>query len=118
MSQYYCRACAIALGYIDPNYFPPANLTGDAQGYQLDKFLKHTQLGYYTGGQTSLFSNPDYENYRTYILGTMLSGCVERDSQGRQNLVYWAGKEYWLLPRSRNGSRNLPGKRCESRPAQ
>lgn len=93
MSTYYCRSCAIALGYIDQTVMPPANLTGDASGYQLDKYLKHTQTGYYSNGAVSLFGNQEYDNYKNYVVGTTISGCLEIDDQNRKNLVYWAGKK-------------------------
>src|ERR1022692_1060757 len=93
MSTYYCRSCAIASGYIDRSLLPCVNLTGDPLGYQLDKYLKHTQTGYYSGGTVSLFSNPDYESYKTCVVGATISGCLEIDDSGRKNLVYWAGRE-------------------------
>lgn len=93
MSTYYCRSCAIALGYIDRSLLPSVDLIGDASGYQLDKYLKHTSTGYYANGTVSLFSNPDYENYKTYVVGTTISGCLEIDASGRKNLVYWAGQQ-------------------------
>lgn len=90
MSTYYCRSCAIALGHIDPSLLPCVNPTGNS--YQLDKYLKHTQTGYYASGAVSLFSNPNYQNYKTYVVGATISGCHEIDDQKRKNLVYWAGQ--------------------------
>ncbi len=104
MNTYYCRSCAISLNHIDRSYLPSVNLTGDPSGYQLDKYLKHTQTGYYSGGSTSLFSLPDYENYKTYILGATISGHLEIDSFGRSNLVYWAGKEIGCCYNAVSGS--------------
>jgi hypothetical protein len=93
MSTYYCRSCAIALGHIDRSLLPSVNLTGDASGYQLYKYLKHTSTGYYYGGAVSLFSNPDYENYKTYVVGATISGCLEINDKNRKNLVFWAGQQ-------------------------
>src|SRR4030095_16673504 len=93
MSTYYCKSCAIALSYIDRSLLPSVNLTGDPFGYQLDKYLKHTTTGYWSSGAVSLFSNPDYENYKTYVVGATISGCLEIDDSNRKNLVYWAGQQ-------------------------
>jgi hypothetical protein len=90
MSKYYCRSCAIALGLIDRSLLPAVNATGSS--YQLDKFLKHTQTGYFMGGATSLFSDPTYANYQGYLLSASLSGCLEVDDKNRKNLILWAGK--------------------------
>jgi len=92
MSTYYCRSCAIALGHIDRSLLPSVNLISDHSGYQLDKYLKHTQSGYWVNGAVSLFSNPDYENYKTYVIGATISGCLEIDNSNRKNLVFWAGE--------------------------
>jgi len=91
MPTYYCRSCAIALGLIDRTLLPTVNATGC--GYQLEKFLKHTQTGYFTGGATSLFSDPSYSTYRGYIVSVSLSGCLEIDAENRKNLLLWAGKQ-------------------------
>jgi len=93
MSIYYCRNCAITRGDINQSLIPAANLTGDANGYQLDRFLKHTETGYYTGGVVSLFKKPEYDYYKTYILGASISGCLEIDDKNRKNIVYWAGEK-------------------------
>ena len=91
MSTYYCRSCAIANGFIDRSLLPTINATGSP--YQLDKFLKHTQTGYYAKGAVSLFSDPSYDTYQGYIISASLSGCLEIDDKNRRNLVLWAGKQ-------------------------
>ena len=90
MSNNYCRSCAIAKSLIDKDALPTGNLTGEP--YQLDKFLKHTQTGYWTKGRTSLFSDPSYSNYAQYLLSAALSGYLEVDDQQRKNLILIAGK--------------------------
>jgi hypothetical protein len=91
MSKYYCRSCAIASGLIDRSLLPSVNATGSP--YQVDKFLKHTQTGYYGHGAVSLFDNPSYDTYKGYVISASLSGSLEVDDQNRRNLVVWAGQK-------------------------
>jgi hypothetical protein len=93
VNEYYCRKCAILIGEIGSIMPPTLNLTGDALGYQLDKYLKHTETGYNPGNGTSLFRDPEYGNYSRYVIGACNSGCLEIDTRNRKNMVYWAGEE-------------------------
>ncbi len=87
MSEYYCHKCSGELGWM--NVQNPADLTGTE--YQLAKFIKHTIPTYY-GGSLSVFDDPAYSTYATYVGNTSGSGCLEIDDSGRKNLIWVAGK--------------------------
>jgi len=87
MSVYYCHACAAIKGWM--NAASPANLTGTP--YQLEKYIKHTvPTGIYPVNST--FDDPGYETYRSYVVNTSASGCLEVDGYGRRNLIWVAGQ--------------------------
>jgi hypothetical protein len=87
MSYYYCHKCGIDLGLLTP-VDPIANFTGSVD--TLQKFYKHT-VPPSSGSIISIFDQPDYENYKNYIVNTWASGSVELDDQGRINIVWFAG---------------------------
>jgi len=89
MSDYYCHNCGIELGIIQP-LDPATNLTGSV--VTLQKFYKHTVTPS-SGSIISVFDQPNYENYKNYIINTAASGSVERDDQGRINIVWSAGHQ-------------------------
>jgi len=87
MCIYYCHECAALLGWM--NIQNSQNLI--ATNYQLDKFIKHTTPSNYSG-VVSVFDDPTYMNYATYLVNTSGSGCVEVDSTGRKSLIWVAGR--------------------------
>jgi len=87
MSEYYCHECAALSGWM--NVQNPDDLTGT--DYQLDKFIKHTVPSTYYSGAVSVFQNPEYSAYSTYVGNTAGSGCLVIDDFGRKNLIWVAG---------------------------
>lgn len=100
MSEYYCHACAVKNGAVQPTV--TTNLTGS--NYQLEKFFKHTAP---TGHHAinSVFSDKSYAKYRDYTISGSLSGGVEIDDQGRTNIIWYAGEEVGL---THSGSFTIP----------
>lgn len=91
--KHYCHDCALRLGLFTPYDTSTLNLTGNA--YQFGKFMKHTlPTGY--AGVLSVFNRPDYAPYLDYTVTSLLSGCAEIDSQGRTNMIWYAGKNTGL----------------------
>lgn len=88
MNQYYCHECALLLG----KYTPLANdtLNFTSSYYQLEKFIKHT-IPINDEGIVSVFDNPEYEQYKQFIVTTSASGSVEIDNFGRSNIIWFAG---------------------------
>ena len=67
----------------------PTSLTGTS--YQLEKFIKHTApTGTYP--INSIFNDPTYDTYSSYIVTGTISGLLEIDNQGRKNFIWYAGK--------------------------
>jgi hypothetical protein len=92
MSQYYCHHCAARLGYLDN--VRTSSLMGSI--YQLDKYMKHT-IPFTSYDYNSVFNDPTTQAYGDYIVNAKSAGCVEIDDRGRQNIVYYAGKEVGVL---------------------
>jgi len=88
-SQFFCHSCAIRLGHIQSVTTTSPNLTGSA--YQFGKYIKHTMPCNYAG-VLSVFDRPDYLDYQKYTVSGLLSGCCEIDTQGRANLIWYAGR--------------------------
>lgn len=88
MSTYYCYECSISNGLIFPIDPDPLNLTGTS--YQLEKYMKHTTPPTQRGLITIL-DNPDYENYRGYIVTGTISGMLEIDDRNRKNFIWYGG---------------------------
>lgn len=87
MSQYFCYSCAVS-GLITPAV--PASLTGTA--YQLGRFVKHTMpTGTYS--VNSIFDDPTYDKYKSYIVTGSVSGFLEIDHLRRKNLIWYAGEQ-------------------------
>lgn len=89
MSDYYCHSFGIKLGLLQP-VDPSTNFT--ASVVTLQKFYKHT-VPPSSGSVISVFDQPDYDIYKNYIINTSASGSVERDDQGRINIVWSAGQQ-------------------------
>ncbi len=89
MSDYYCHNCGIELKLIQP-VDPTTNLTGSV--VTLDKYYKHT-VPPVSGSVISVFDQPDYDYHKNYIINTSASGSVERDGQGRINIIWSAGSQ-------------------------
>ena len=88
MSVYYCHRCAAINDIM--NAASPANLIGTE--YQLEKFIKHTApTGTYP--VNSIFHDPAYSVYSTYVVSTTGSGCFEVDDLGRRNMIWIAGRD-------------------------
>ncbi|MFZ2280088.1 MAG: hypothetical protein WAW39_19985 [Prosthecobacter sp.] len=90
MNQYFCHDCALRDGLINPLDTSMLNLTGTP--YQFDKYLKHTAPTRGYQNLLSIFNRPEYGDYLGYTVNTSLSGCVEIDSAGRTNLIWYAGR--------------------------
>ncbi len=90
MSEYYCHSCALAQSIYQPIEPDKSNLT--ASQYQLGKFLKHTTPNSLVG-TVSIFDDPSYDKYKLFTVNTSGTGSVERDFQGRINIVWYAGKD-------------------------
>lgn len=89
MSDYYCHKCALTLPTFSSIVeVDKLNLTGSL--YQLSKFIKHTTPKVLLG-RISVFDTPKYEGYRDYSVNTSASGSVEVDSNGRTNIIWYAG---------------------------
>jgi hypothetical protein len=88
-AQYYCHSCAINLGFITPLSTLTPNVTGS--NYQFGKYLKHTMPESYAG-VLSIFNRPEYVEYQNFTVSGSLSGCCEVDSDGRTNLIWYAGR--------------------------
>jgi len=89
MSEYYCHECGAKLGHINPSD-PETCFSGTS--YQVEKYIKHT-VPPSCSGTVSIFEDPDFQQYRDYIINTAASGCVEIDNKGRTNMVWYAGRE-------------------------
>lgn len=97
MATYYCHECARRYGRVDPA--DTSELSADE--YQLEQFVKHTApTGVYP--TNSVFHDGTWETYRDFVVTTAVSGCLEIDARGRNNLIYFAGKETGL--RYENGA--------------
>jgi hypothetical protein len=91
MSTYYCHRCARRAGHVTP-VTPPAAPGGQ---YQLDKYVKHTQpTGVYP--VNSVFADPSWGAYQNHLVAAAASGCLEIDTQGRKNLIFFAGEQTGL----------------------
>ena len=90
MSEYYCHSCALIQSLYQPVEPDKLNLT--ASQYQLNKFMKHTAPTSFLG-TVSVFDDPSYDKYKSFTVNTSGSGSVERDDQGRTNVVWYAGKD-------------------------
>lgn len=67
----------------------PTSLTGTP--YQLGRFIKHTApTGTYP--INSIFDDPTYDTYCSYIVTGTISGLLEIDDGGRKNFIWYAGK--------------------------
>lgn len=87
-NMYYCHQCATSSLMIDPA--SPSSLTDNS--YKLDKFIKHTAPSC-LAGIISVFSNPTYSSYSTYVVNTAASGLLEIDARGRKNVIWFAGSQ-------------------------
>ncbi len=85
--KYFCHQCAISNSLITPA--SPTTLTGTR--YQLDKFIKHTapSRSYHL---LSVFDDPTYGAYSSYVVSTGASGMLQIDDHGRKNLIWFAGR--------------------------
>ena len=87
MAQYYCFDCRILLGLLPP--INSVSLTGTP--YQLARYIKHTApTGTYS--VNSIFVDPTYITYSNYIVSGIVSGFLEIDYYGRNNLIWFAGE--------------------------
>jgi hypothetical protein len=91
MSQYYCHQCAISNSLVSPA--SPSSLISGS--YQLDKFIAHTapSASHLEKDINSVFSDPTYKGYSTYVVNTTASGFLEIDSGGHKNLIWFAGSQ-------------------------
>jgi len=69
-NHYHCHACAKSLGSL-PTHPETSDFTGSLGSYTLEKFIKHT-APYSGAGTISIFSQPDYQNYKDYITSVRL----------------------------------------------
>lgn len=86
MEPHYCLDCALA----KLNYSPPPQVSGliPASGsYQYQKFEKHT-TPQRTYPQNSVFHDKDYSSYQGKVQTGTVSGCVRREADGRNTLLY------------------------------
>ena len=88
MANIYCHQCTLDLRIVSPA--SPASLTGTQ--YQLVKFIKHTAP---TGSYpvNSIFDDPSYETYESYVVSAASSGSALVRDDGRVNLLWLAGKQ-------------------------
>lgn len=101
-TDYYCHECSRSI--YQPINILDINLTGSLDGYQLDKFIKHT-IAIPMMGYTSSFINHSYQNYSDYTVRTLASGSLEvitKGSKTEYNYVFIASKKIGEL--SFNGS--------------
>lgn len=92
MSQFYCHQCA----YTNNIIVPAEHTTLTGTYYQLVKYMKHT-LPADSYRYVSVFDNPDYENYRDFVVTGTISGMLEVDDYGRKNLIWYAGRRTGAL---------------------
>lgn len=105
MSNYYCHNCAlVVLGFVKPISFSSLSATS----YQLGKFIEHTapSSSAFPKPINSVFDDPTYSSYKNHIVCTAASGWVERDSQGRFNMAWYAGSKTGVT--YRKGSFHAP----------
>jgi hypothetical protein len=88
MATYFCHECARASGRL-PSL--PPTLTGSV--YQVDKFLKHTRVPSVSdAGVVSVFDNPDHDYILNYAITASVSGTLQIDDHGRENMIWIAGE--------------------------
>jgi hypothetical protein len=88
VAKIYCHQCTLDLGIV--RAASPESLTGTQ--YQLGKFLKHTApTGTYP--VNSVFDNPAYEAYQSYVVSAASSGSALVRDDGRVNLLWLAGRQ-------------------------
>ena len=90
MNTYFCFSCARSRGLIHDYKNQTVNLTGDS--YLLGKFLRHTEP-VTDSGVVSVYNDPTYENYEGLTISGSASGAVEIDHRGRQNSIFYAGRD-------------------------
>ena len=86
MSTYWCHNCGRSAGLV--GNAETSNLTGNK--YLVSKFVRHTLPGA-SSGSISVFNDPSFERYKSYVISSDASGAVERDQQGRVNVILYAG---------------------------
>jgi hypothetical protein len=95
MLQHYCHECASKLS--DFNLVAPSTLLaapGDQYPtqFQFDKYLKHT-LGTSTMQINSLFADPSWPKYQSYLISTLASGCLVISENGRYSMQFMASEK-------------------------
>lgn len=98
MPQYYCHRCMISNSLVIPA--SPSSLAGTQ--YQLSKFIKHTAPSASSSRTHSVFNDPTYQAYSTYVVNTAASGFLEIDDWNRENLIWFAGSQTGVM--YQNGS--------------
>jgi hypothetical protein len=94
-NTYYCHDCSIKRWGTRHSH-STTNFTGST--YTLGKFMKHTVPPPLSGNSVvSVFNNGDYPTYSGYVVNAMASGSTEVDSQGRTNVIWYAGKDVGVL---------------------
>lgn len=89
MEEYYCHKCSIDYGHLNTGSTEHINFTGST--YLLDKFIKHT-LPPTQSGLISIFSDPTYSAYKSYVINTMASGSTMFDQFHRKNIIWYANQ--------------------------
>jgi hypothetical protein len=90
MSEFYCHNCAKNQGWMNSAYL--TDITGTP--YQDDKLKKYTQQPTgYPIHPISIYNDPSPNNISGLMWSAFAFGCCEIDDQGRENLVWDAGKQ-------------------------
>lgn len=98
MPKYYCNKCAG--NYLESN-FVGANTNFTGSNYQNNKWYKHME-GSGSYPLNSVFKkedfegNSEYDTYKNYMIEGKYSGSLEIDDKGRENIIYFAGKDIGL----------------------
>jgi len=89
MPKYYCHKCGVEIGILNGN-INDFNPTGN--DYQMDKFFKHTIPPTINPRLITVFDLSQNKSYKSYIVNTLASGCIEIEDEGEINIVWLAGK--------------------------
>ena len=90
MTEYYCHQCAISSFLVTPA--SPGSLIGTT--HQLGKFMKHTApSASATYTINSVFNDPTYQAYESYVVSAAASGFLEIDDRGRKDIIWFAGSQ-------------------------
>lgn len=88
MPTYWCHNCMVSASLV--SVASPLSLTSGS--YMVGKYMKHTAPSPNPAyKKRSIFNDPTYQAYETYIVNTAASGFLELDDAGHKNVIWLAG---------------------------